>query len=86
MEHVVFYTRYRIARKFRGVKFSQKLTRLSFCDFIFADFGPIAIINDVNILSRAGINPRKPRKFYPTKLSSYTVYRYFQKSIVCMEI
>ena len=38
---------YRIARKFRGVKFSWKLIRLSFHDFIFADSNPIAIINDV---------------------------------------
>ena len=29
--------RYRIARKFRGVKFSRKLIRRSFRDFIFAD-------------------------------------------------
>ena len=39
---------YCIARKFRGVKF---FIRLSFCNFIFADSGPIAIINDVNIVS-----------------------------------
>ena len=38
---------YRIARKFRRVKFSQKLIRLSFCDFIFADSDPIAVINDI---------------------------------------
>ena len=42
---------YRIARKFRGVKFSWKLIRLSFCVFIFTDSNPIAIINDVNIVS-----------------------------------
>ena len=38
---------YRIARKFRGVKFSRKLIRLSFRDFIFTDSNPIANINDV---------------------------------------
>ena len=70
--------KYRIARKFRGVKFSRKLIRLSFRDFIFADSDPIPIINDVNIVSRfkifwAETNLWKPRKFYPTKLSSYTV-------------
>ena len=80
-----FYT---TARKFRGIKFSQKLTRL---DYIFADSGPIAIINDVNILSQIKIfagrdKSAKTTKIYPAKLSSYTVYRYFQKSIVCMEI
>ena len=44
-----------IARKFRGVKFLQKLIRLSFCDYIFTDSDPIAIINDVNIVSRIKI-------------------------------
>ena len=39
---------YRIARKFRGVKFSQKLIRLTFHDFIFADSDPIPIINIVS--------------------------------------
>ena len=71
---------YCVARKFRGVKFLRKLIRLSFHDFIFADSGPIAIINDVNIVSQikfsqAGTNPRKPRKprkFYPAKLCSYS--------------
>ena len=43
---------YCIARKFRGVKFSQKLICLSFRDFIFADSDPI---NDVNIVSRIKI-------------------------------
>ena len=52
--------------------------RLSFHNFIFADSDPIPIINDINIvsrikISRAGTNPQKPRKFYPTQLSSYTV-------------
>ena len=46
---------YRIARKFHGVKFSRKLIQLSFCDSIFADSIPIAIINDVNIVSRIKI-------------------------------
>ena len=46
---------YRIARKFRGVKFSWKLIRLSFRDFIFMDSDPIVIINDVNIVSRIKI-------------------------------
>ena len=41
---------YRIARKFRGVKFSRKLIRLSFNNLIFADSDPIAIISDVNIV------------------------------------
>ena len=39
---------YGIARKFRGVKFSQKLIRLSFRDFIFVDSDPIPIINVVS--------------------------------------
>ena len=39
---------YHIARKFREVKFSQKLIRLSFRDFIFMDSD---LINDVNIVS-----------------------------------
>ena len=43
--------RYRIARKFCGIKFLRKLIRLSFRDFIFADSDPIAITNDVNIVS-----------------------------------
>ena len=46
---------YRIARKFCVVKFLRKLIRLSFCDFIFADSNPIAIINDINIVSRIKI-------------------------------
>ena len=66
---------YRIARKFRGVKFSRKLFHRN---FIFTNSDPIAVINDVNIVSRikifaGGANMRKPRKFYPAKLSSYTV-------------
>ena len=47
----VSYIAYHIARKFREVKFSWKLIQLSFCDFIFTDSDPIAIINDVNIVS-----------------------------------
>ena len=46
VRHRVSY--YHIARKFRRIKFSWKLIRLSFRGFIFADSGPIAIINDVN--------------------------------------
>ena len=46
---------YRIARKFCGVKFSQKLIWLSFRDFIFMDSDPIAIINGVNVVSRIKI-------------------------------
>ena len=46
---------YCIARKFRGVKFSRKLIRRSFHDFIFTDSDPIAIINDVNIVSHVKI-------------------------------
>ena len=46
---------YQIARKFRGVKSSRKLIRLSFRDFIFTDSDPIAIINDANIVSRIKI-------------------------------
>ena len=49
--HALATPTYRIARKFRGVKFSRKLIRLSFRNFIFADSDPIAIINDVNIVS-----------------------------------
>ena len=45
--HTVKRLGYRIARKFHGVKFSWKLIRLSFRDFIFGDSNPIAIINDV---------------------------------------
>ena len=45
----------RITRKFRGVNFSRKLIRLSFRDYIFTDSDPIAIINDVNIVSRIKI-------------------------------
>ena len=42
---------YCIARKFREVKFLWKLIRLTFCDFIFTDSDPVAIINNVNIVS-----------------------------------
>ena len=48
--NLVCKTIYHIARKFRRVKFSWKLIRLSFCNFIFTDSNPIAIINDVNIV------------------------------------
>ena len=51
MVQTVNLRNYSIARKFYGVKFSQKLIRLSFHDFIFADSGPIAIINNVNTVS-----------------------------------
>ena len=66
---------YRIARKFRRIKFSQKLIWLSFRDFIFADSDPIAIINDVNIVSQIKIfvGGNKSVKILPAKLSSYTV-------------
>ena len=50
--NLVCKTIYRIARKFRGVKFSWKLIRLSFRN---SDSDPIAIINDVNIVSRIKI-------------------------------
>ena len=48
-------TLYRIARKFRRVKFSQKLIRLSFRNFICTDSDPIAIVNDINMVSRIKI-------------------------------
>ena len=58
---------YRIARKFHRVKFLRKLIRLSFCNFIFADFDPIAIINDVNFHGRGQICENRknfnPRNF-----------------------
>ena len=47
---------YSIARKFCGIKFSPKLIQLSFCDFIFMDSDPVAIISDVNIVSRIKIS------------------------------
>ena len=61
------------------VKFLRKLIQLSFHNFICTNSDPVAIINDVNIVSRiktlwAGTNLRKLRKFLPVKLSSYTVY------------
>ena len=56
--------KYRIARKFHGVKFSWKLI----CDFIFADSGPIAIINDVNIVSRIKIFVGRDRSAKTTKI------------------
>ena len=40
-----------IARKFCRITFLRKLIRLSFRNFIFTDSDPIAIINDVNIVS-----------------------------------
>ena len=64
---VCFYV-YRIARKFHRVKFSRKLIRLSFHDFIFMDSDPISIIiNDVNIVSRIKIwdNSAKTTKILP---------------------
>ena len=42
-------------RKFCGVKFSRKLSQLSFRDFIFTDSDPIPLINDVNIVSQIKI-------------------------------
>ena len=48
-------TIYRIARKFHGIKFSWKLIRLSFRNFIFMDSDPIAIINDINTVLRIKI-------------------------------
>ena len=47
----------RIARKFQWVKFLWKLIRLCFCDFSFADFDPILVINDVNIVSQIKFSP-----------------------------
>ena len=46
---------YCIARKFCGIKFLRKLIRLSFRDFIFTDSDPIAVINDINVVSRIKI-------------------------------
>ena len=46
---------YCIARKFRGIKFSWKLIRLSFRDVIFTDSDPIAVINDINVVLRIKI-------------------------------
>ena len=42
-------------RKFHRVKFSWKLIRLSFHDFVFTDSDPIVIINDVKIVLRIKI-------------------------------
>ena len=61
--------KYRIARKFRGVKFSRKLIRLSFRDFIFADSDPIPIINDVNIVSQIKIFAGRDKSTKTTKIS-----------------
>ena len=49
------FNKYCIARKFRRVKFSRKLIRQSFRNFIFTDSDPIATINDINIVSRIPI-------------------------------
>ena len=49
--------RYRIARKFRRLKFLQ-----------------------------VGTNLRKPRKFYPTKLSSYTVFTGIYITDLCLKL
>ena len=68
--NLVCKTIYRIARKFRRVKFSWKLIRLSFCNFIFTDSNPIAIINDVNIVSRIKIFVGRDKS---VKTASYTV-------------
>ena len=61
------------------VKFLQKLIRLSFHNSICTNSDPVAIVNDINIVSWiktlwAGTNLRKLRKFLPAKLSSYMVY------------
>ena len=59
---------YRIARKFRGVKFLRKLIRLSFRDFFFTDSDPIAIISDVNIVSRIKIFVDRDKSAKNTKI------------------
>ena len=61
-------TKYHVARKFRGVKFSQKLIRLSFRDFICTDSDPIAIVNDVNMVLRIKIFAGRDKSVKTTKI------------------
>ena len=65
---------YRIARKFRGVKFSLKLIRLSFCNFIFVDSDPVPIINDVNIVSRIKVFADKDISTKTAKILSHETF------------
>ena len=66
----VYLMKYRIAKTFRGVKFSWKLIRLSFCNSIFADSDPIPIINDVNIVSRIKIFAGRDKSVKTAKILS----------------
>ena len=65
---------YRIARKFRGVKFSWKLIRLS---FLFTDSDPIAIINDVNIITRIKIFVGRDKSTKTTKTAKILSHETF---------
>ena len=46
----------------------MELIRLSFHDFIFTDSDPIAIINDVNIVSRIKIFTGREKTMKTTKI------------------
>ena len=65
---------YRIARKFRGIKFSRKLIRLSFHNLIFADSNPIAIISDVNIVSQIKIFASREKSAKTAKILSHETF------------
>ena len=69
---------YRIAGNFRGTKFSMitsfQLFANKFSRYIQV-LSPIYYLKTISrfLFSRIGQNPRKPRNFCPSKISSYTV-------------
>ena len=74
---------YRIAGNFRGIKLSRKCENRRFCgeNFRGSTIGwdacahvHLRTLNSRRKLSRTVPNPRNSRKFYPSKVSRYTVY------------
>ena len=85
---------YRIAGNFRGIKLSRKCENRRFCgeNFRGSTVGwdacahvHLRTLNSRRKLSRTVPNPRNSRKFYPSKVSRYTVYiRYIYIHMIYM--
>ena len=76
-----------MAGNFRGTKFSMitsfQLFANKFSRYIQA-VSPLYYLKTISrfLFSRIGQNPRKPRNFCPSKISSYTVYDNYQEVVI----
>ena len=81
---------YRIAGNFRGTKISMitsfQLFANKFSRYIQA-LSPIYYLKTISrfLFLRIGQNPRKPRNFCPSKISSYTVDKLLGSSTIQIE-